>query len=202
MAIHSQANHVYDTLTAMATEKEKMIVGELYQAFSDELFRDRQRAKLLCRRFNGTTEEQMEDRDKILRQLLGSCSPDAFIEPSFRCDYGYNIHVGKNFYANFDFIVLDACEVRIGDNCMIAPRVSIFTATHPLDAATRTSGFEYAKPVTIGHNAWIGGHAVINPGVTLGDNVVVAAGAVVTHDVPSNVVVAGVPARIIRWLDE
>jgi maltose O-acetyltransferase len=162
----------------VATEKEKMIAGELYQAFGEELFGERQHAKRLCRRFNETTEEQMTERDAILRQLLGSCGPNAFIEPPFRCDYGYNLHVGRNFYANFDFIVLDSCEVRIGDNCMIALRVSIFTATHPLDAATRTSGLEFAKPVTIGHNVWIGGHAVINPGVTLGDNVVGRGGGV------------------------
>jgi maltose O-acetyltransferase len=185
----------------MATEKEKLIAGELYQAFDAELFGERQHAKRLCRWFNETTAEQGTEREAILRELLGSCGPNAFIEPPFRCDYGYNLHVGRNFYANFDFVVLDSCEVRIGDNCMIAPRVSIFTATHPLDAATRISGQEYAKPITIGHNVWIGGHAVINPGVTLGDNVVVAAGAVVTKDVPPNVVVAGVPARIIRHLE-
>jgi maltose O-acetyltransferase len=185
----------------MATEKEKMIAGEFYEAFGEELFGERQHAKRLCRRFNETTEEQMAERDAILRELLGSCGENAYIEPSFRCDYGYNLHVGRNFYANYDLVVLDCCEVRIGDNCMIAPRVSIFTAAHPLDASTRTSGLEFAKPITIGDNVWIGGHAVINPGVTIGDNVVVAAGAVVTKDVPSNVVVAGVPARIIRHLD-
>lgn len=189
------------SLVAMPTEKEKMIAGELYQAFGEELFGERQHAKRLCRRYNATTEEAMPEREVILTELLGSCGTNAFIEPPFRCDYGYNLHVGRNFYANYDLIVLDCCEVRIGDNCMIAPRVSIFTATHPLDAATRTSGFEYAKPITIGDNVWIGGHAVINPGVTIGDNVVVAAGSVVTKDVPSNVVVAGVPARVIRELD-
>ncbi len=184
----------------MQSEKEKMLAGELYQAFGEELFRERQEAKRLCRRFNETTEEQMELRGEVLRQLLGSCGPNAFIEPSFRCDYGYNLHVGENFYANYDLIVLDVCEVRIGKNCMIAPRVSIFTAAHPIDAATRISGLEYGRPVAIGDNVWIGGHAVINPGVTIGNNVVVAAGAVVTKDVPDNVVVAGVPARIIREL--
>ena len=190
-----------DSSSPMPTEKEKMIAGELYQAFGEELFGERQHAKRLCRHFNETTEEQMAERDAILRELLGSCGPNVFIEPSFRCDYGYNLHVGRNFYANYDLVVLDCCEVRIGDNCMIAPRVSIFTAAHPLDAPTRISGFEFAKPITIGDNVWIGGHAVINPGVTIGDNVVIAAGAVVTKDVPSNVVVAGVPARVIRQLD-
>lgn len=175
-----------------------MLAGELYQAFGEELFLERQEAKRLCRRFNQTTEAQMEERGVILNQLLGSCGPNVFIEPSFRCDYGYNLHVGENFYANYDLIVLDVCEVRIGRNCMIAPRVSIFTAEHPIDATTRISGLESGRPVTIGDNVWIGGHAVINPGVTIGNNVVVAAGAVVTKDVPDDVVVAGVPAKIIR----
>ncbi len=174
-----------------------MLAGDLYQAFDDELFGERQHAKRLCRQFNATTEEQMDERDAILRRLLGSCGANAFIEPTFRCDYGYNIHFGDHFYANYDLIILDCCEVRIGRNCMIAPRVSIFTATHPLDAATRTAGREFAKPITIGDNVWIGGHAVINPGVTLGNNVVVGAGAVVTKDVPDNAVVAGVPAKIL-----
>ena len=178
-----------------------MLAGELYQAFGEELFGERQAAKRRCREFNATTEDQLAERDRILRELLGSCGANAFIEPSFRCDYGYNIHVGENFYANYDLVILDCCEVRIGRNCMIAPRVSIFTATHPLDAATRVAGFEYARPVTLGDNVWIGGHAVINPGVTIGHNVVVAAGAAVTKDVPDGVVVAGVPARIIRRLD-
>jgi maltose O-acetyltransferase len=183
------------------SEKEKMLAGSLYQAFGDELLGERQEAKRLCRLFNSTTEEQMAERDALLRRLLGSCGENAFVEPSFRCDYGYNIHVGDHFYANYDLIILDCCEVRIGHHCMIAPRVSIFTATHPLDAETRIAGYEFAKPVTIGNKVWIGGHAVINPGVTIGHNVVIAAGAVVTKDVPDNVVVAGVPARIIRRLD-
>lgn len=182
------------------SEKDKMLAGELYQAFDDELFQERQKAKHLCREFNRTSEDEMDQRHGILRQLLGTCGSNPFIEPSFRCDYGYNIHVGDNFYSNYDLIILDCREVRIGHNCMIAPRVSIFTATHPIDAGTRVAGFEFAKPVTIGENVWIGGHAVINPGVTIGDNVVVAAGAVVTTDVPDNVVVAGVPARILRNL--
>lgn len=183
------------------TEKEKMLAGELYQAFGEELFGERQRAKAHCRRFNATTEDQVPEREAALREMLGSCGKNPFIEPSFRCDYGYNIHVGDNFYANYDLIILDVCEVRIGHNCMIAPRVSIFTAAHPLDAPTRISGWEFGKPITIGDNVWIGGHAVINPGVTIGNNVVIAAGAVVTRDVPDNVVVAGVPARVIRKLD-
>lgn len=183
------------------SEKEKMLAGELYLAFGEELFNERQYAKKQCRTFNAATEEQMPERTALLDGLLGSCGKNAFIEPPFRCDYGYNIHVGDNFYANYDLIILDVCEVRIGHNCFIAPRVSIFTAGHPLDAETRISGLEFGKPITIGDNVWIGGHAVINPGVTIGNNVVIAAGAVVTKDVPDDVVVAGVPAKVIRRLD-
>ena len=121
--------------------------------------------------------------------------------PNFRCDYGKNIHVGENFFMNYDCVILDVCEVRIGDNCLIAPQVGIYTACHPMDAAERLSGKEYGAPVTIGNNCWIGGRAVINPGVTLGDNVVVASGAVVTKSFPSNVLIGGVPAKIIKVLE-
>lgn len=122
------------------------------------------------------------------------------MKPTFRCDYGYNIHVGENFFANYDCVILDVCQVTIGDNCMLAPRVCIYTATHPLDAPTRISGLEYGREVKIGDNVWIGGSAVIVPGVTIGNNVVIAAGAVVTKDVPDNVVVGGNPAKIIKHL--
>lgn len=175
-----------------------MLAGELYLAFDPELFAARQRAKTLCRRFNATTEELMPEREAVLRELLGSAGRNPFIEPSFRCDYGTHIHIGDNFYANFDLIVLDVCEVRIGHNCLIGPRVSILTATHPLDAPTRISGAEFGRPVTIGDNVWIGAHAVINPGVSIGHNVIIGSGAVVTRDVPDGVIVGGVPARVLR----
>ena len=183
------------------SEKEKMISGALYRATDGTLTRERLAARQLCRRFNALDETQLAPRVHLLSALLGTCHADTFIEPSFRCDYGYNIHVGPNFYANFDLIILDVCRVTIGKNCAIAPRVSIFTATHPLDAKTRISGLEFGRPVTIGDNVWIGGHAVINPGITLGHNVVVGSGAVVTKSFPSNVVIAGNPARVIRTLD-
>jgi maltose O-acetyltransferase len=188
-------------MTDQRSEKEKMLAGEFYQSFDPQLFAERQAAKRLCRDYNATTEEEMETRTLLQQELLGSRGDGCFIEPPFRCDYGYNIHVGENFYSNFDLIILDVCEVRIGKNCMIAPRVSIFTAAHPVDAETRITGAEFGKPVTIGDNVWIGGHAVINPGVTIGNNVVIAAGAVVTKDVPDNVVVAGVPARVVKELE-
>lgn len=184
----------------MQTEKQKMINGELYFASDDELVKDRENARKLTRLFNQTIETDNDTRQALLKQLFGSTGESIYIEPTFRCDYGYNIHVGNNFYANFDCVILDVCPVTIGENCFMAPGVHIYTATHPLDAMERISGAEYGKPVTIGDNVWIGERAVINPGVTIGNNVVVASGAVVTKDVPDNVVVGGNPARVIKEL--
>ncbi len=182
------------------TEKQKMLSGELYLASDPELTKERLHARQLFRKYNLTTENEQPRRTEIMGKLLGSVAGEIFIEPSFKCDYGYNIHVGENFYANFDLIILDVCEVRIGKNCFIAPRVSILAATHPTNAAQRISGAEYGVPVTIGDNVWLGAGAIINPGVTLGDNVVVASGAVVTKSFGSNLVLAGVPAKPIRDL--
>ena len=183
----------------MSKEKQKMIAGELYRPADETLRDDRLRARQLTHRYNLTAPDAKSERQAILHDLLGQ-SECAYIEPSFRCDYGYNIYLGKEFYANFDCVMLDVCPIHIGDNCMLAPGVHIYTATHPLDATERNSGLELGKPVTIGNNVWIGGRAVINPGVTLGDNVVVASGAVVTKSVPANSVVGGNPARIIKTL--
>lgn len=175
-----------------------MIAGKMYCPEDPQLVSDRQNARRLVRLYNQTDETESEKRMQLLKEMLGSTGEDIYIEPTFRCDYGYNIHVGANFYANFDCCILDVCEVHIGDNCMFAPGVQIYTATHPLDPIERNSGRELGKPITIGDNVWIGGSAVVNPGVTIGDNVVVASGAVVTKDVPDNVVVGGNPARIIK----
>ncbi|CAI1771232.1 Maltose O-acetyltransferase [Serratia quinivorans] len=184
---------------AMSEQKRKMIAGELYDA-GDELLRsERKHARQLVHHYNHSSPDETDLRKQWLAELLGQYQGGT-IEPTFRCDYGYNIYLGKNFYANFDCVILDVCEVHIGDNCMLAPGVHIYTATHPLDAQTRVGGAEFGKPVRIGDNVWIGGRAVINPGVTLGDNVVVASGAVVTKDVPANCVVGGNPARVIKQL--
>ncbi|MFJ5758689.1 sugar O-acetyltransferase [Neobacillus sp. NPDC093182] len=182
----------------MKTKKEKMIAGDLYDPADIELLQGRLNARGLTRLYNQTIETDDEKRTALLKELFGSTGKNIYIEPTIRCDYGYNIHVGENFYANFDCVFLDVCEIRIGDNCFIAPGVHIYTATHPLDPNERISGKEYGKPVTIGHNVWIGGRAVINPGVNIGNNVVIASGAVVTKDVPDNVVAGGNPAKIIK----
>lgn len=186
----------------MKTEKEKMLNGEMYDPADPVLVKEREEARRLVRLFNQTTEQEDEKRIELLKELLGSTGKDVYMEPNIRFDYGYNTHVGENFFANFDCTFLDVCEIHIGDNCMLAPGVQIYTATHPLDPVERNSGKEYAKPVIIGDNVWIGGHAIINPGVTIGDNVVIASGAVVTKDVPNNVVVGGNPARIIKEINE
>ncbi|WML46514.1 maltose acetyltransferase domain-containing protein [Neobacillus sp. PS3-40] len=186
----------------MKTEKEKMVNGELYNAADPELLKERLNARRLTRLYNQTLETDDNKRTKLLKELFGSTGKNLFIEPTFRCDYGYNIHINENFYANFDCVFLDVCEIRIGDNCYIGPGVHIYTATHPLKSTERISGVEYGKPVKIGQNVWIGGRTVINPGVNIGNNVVIASGAIVTKDVPDNVVVGGNPAKIIKEIEE
>ncbi len=185
----------------MVSEKEKMLTGELYDPSDPELVAGRRRARRLTRQFNGTGETEMEKRESLVRELFGSVGDSPHIEPPFRCDYGDNIHVGDGFYANFDCVILDVCPVEIGGNCWLGPGVHIYTATHPLDAETRVEGPEYGKPVTLGNNVWVGGGAIINPGIEIGDDAVIASGAVVTDDVSDNVVVGGNPAKVIKKLD-
>ncbi|MFJ5712992.1 sugar O-acetyltransferase [Neobacillus sp. NPDC093127] len=185
----------------MKTEKEKMINGELYVAGDPELVKERENARRLTRLFNFSSETEGGKRTELLKELFGSTGENIYIEPTFRCDYGYNIHVGENFYANFNCVFLDVCEIRIGKNCMVAPGVHIYTAGHPLNPVERNSGVEFGAPVQIGDNVWIGGGAIINPGIKIGDNVVIASGAVVTKDVPDNVVVGGNPAKIIKNIE-
>jgi maltose O-acetyltransferase len=178
-----------------------MVSGLLYNSLDSELTDLRIQARALFEEYNRTSAVQKEERKQIINRLFGSVGNNPIIEPSFKCDYGFNIFVGENFYANFDCIFLDVCEIRIGDNCLIAPQVAIYTATHPLDVKERLKGLEYGKPVKIGDNCWIGGHATINPGVTLGNNVVVASGSVVTKSFGDNVLIGGNPAKIIKLLD-
>ncbi|KAJ6635631.1 Maltose O-acetyltransferase [Pseudolycoriella hygida] len=188
------------------SEKERMLAGYPYKPFDAELTRDRLHVRRLIRQYNSSEIDEEDKRQELLKSILHPSCKDkkVFIEPNFRVDYGYNIVVGNNLQMNFDCVILDCARVTIGDNCLMAPGVHIYAATHPLEAQYRKDDenyYELAKPVTIGNNCWLGGHCTIVPGVVIGDNVVVGAGSVVTKDVPSNVVVAGNPAKIIRYLE-
>lgn len=182
------------------TEQEKMAAGLWFNPADKALAAQRQHAKALCVQMNQQGPLPFKAHQQQAGQLfgkLGSC----YIEPNFFCDYGYNIELGKNFYANHHCIILDAAKVRIGDDVLLGPGVQIYTVTHPLDAAQRKTGLEKGQAVTIGNSVWIGGGAIILPGVSIGEGAVVAAGAVVTKDVPASVVVAGNPAKVIKTLD-
>ena len=183
------------------TEKAKMLAGELYRSIDPELIADTERAQRLVAQYNATSGEATEIRLALLHQLFGSLGDGTVIRPLFACDYGYNIRLGRNAFINFNCVFLDCASIEIGDNLQMGPAVQIYTATHPLEADLRRSGLEYARPVSIGHDVWIGGGAIILPGVTIGDRSVIGAGSVVVHDVPAAKVVAGNPARIIRELN-
>lgn len=181
------------------SEKQKMLNGEPYFPSNKVLQQERGRAKSLCHQFNQADPNNRKASRSLIQGLLGA-SPNPWIEPSFYCDYGYNISTGKNFYANHGLVILDGALVIFGDDVMLGPGVLISTATHPLDPIKRQKGIESARPITIGNNVWIGMGAKILDGVTVGDNAVIAAGAVVNKNVQANTVVAGVPARVIRTL--
>lgn len=185
----------------MKTEKEKAHLGELYDAnFNMELVAERDVCKDLCFEYNQLPPSQKEDRASLLRILLGKMGKTFLIEQPFYCDYGYNIEVGENFYANFNCTILDGAKVTFGDNVFIAPGCGFYTAGHPLDVKQRNLGLEYAYPIKIGNNVWIGAQCIILPGITIGDNTVIGAGSVVTKDIPANVVAVGNPCRIIKQL--
>jgi maltose O-acetyltransferase len=183
-------------------ESEKMLAGELYNPNDSKLKQLRNRARGLQRQYNQTTDEQKDTREAILKEWLGSKGAEVYIEPPFTCDYGSNLYMGEWTYMNFDCMVLDTCRVDIGSHVKFGPKVQIYTATHPLDATQRTTPpfLENGRPIKIGNNVWIGGGAIICPGVTIGDNSTIGAGAVVTKSVPANVLAAGNPARVIREL--
>ena len=182
--------------------KSKMLSGKPYKAFGDVLLAERQKAKELIFDFNNLRPSAIEQRNDIIKKLFGKTQATFFIEPPFRCDYGYNIEIGENFYSNYNLTILDCAKVTIGDNVMIAPNVGIYTGGHPIHFEPRNAGYEYAFPIVIGNNVWIGGNAVINPGITIGDNVVIGAGSVVTKDIPPNVVAVGNPCRVVRDMSD
>ncbi|MBE7087176.1 MAG: sugar O-acetyltransferase [Clostridiales bacterium] len=183
------------------TEREKALSGQLYDPRDKELRKMHLEAKKTFCKLNKTSPTNAKKIQKLIKKLLGGTGEEVVIQPPFYCDYGKNIYVGENFFANYGCVILDVNKVTIGKNCMLAPCVKIFSATHPVRAEERYNGVELGLPVTIGDNCWIGGGAIINPGVTLGNNVVVASGAVVTKSFGDNVVLAGVPAKIVKTLD-
>ena len=182
------------------TEKEKMLAGERYNILDPELDRIRLEIKSKLRIYNGSTEQ--DDRRSMLEDMLGEIGENVIIWTPFNCIYGENIFIGNNVFFNLNCMIIDNNKVEIGDNAMLGPNVQIYTAAHPLEAESRNQGWEVTKPVTINNSVWIGGSAILLPGVTIGEKSVIGAGAVVTRDVPSNVVVAGNPARIIRKIED
>ena len=183
-------------------QKERMLSGLPYKAWMDGLSEERLENQKRIYRYNHLPPEEWDQLDALLREILGKAGQVAHIMPPFHCDYGYNIEVGENFFANYNLTVLDVGKVRIGDNAQIAPNVSIYTAGHPVHPDSRNSGYEYGIGITIGDNVWIGGNACILPGVTIGNNVVIGAGSGVTRDLPDKVIAAGNPCRVVRQITE
>lgn len=181
----------------MKTEKDKMLSGEYYDSSDEELTNERDYARGLLFEFNHTSPGEKEKKQHVLRQLI-KAKGSFYIEVPFYCDYGYNIEIGEDFFANFGCIILDVNKVKIGDNVLLGPNVQIYTASHPTDPKERITGKEFGKSIVVGNNVWIGGGTIICPGVKIGDNVTIGAGSVVIKDIPDNVVAAGNPCKVIK----
>ncbi len=183
------------------TEKEKQQAGELYNANDRELFNERIKAKKLCAEYNAVECNDFQKRERILDRLVALRGENTVIEPNFFCDYGYNIVIGDNFYANHNLVILDCADIEFGNNVFIGPNCGFYAAEHPIDADLRNQGLESAKPIKVGSNVWIGGGVTVIGGVTIGDNVVIGAGSVVTKDIPSNCVAVGNPCAPTKTLE-
>jgi maltose O-acetyltransferase len=183
------------------TEKEKMLAGELYDPLDSELVQARDRARDLCQNLNATRATDRDERRRILNQLFGKGGESVWMEPPFFCDYGSNIFLGERVFFNFNCVVLDVCQVKIGDFTLFGPAVQIYTAMHPMNAELRRKQ-EFAKPIEIGSDVWVGGGAIICPGVKIGSKTVIGAGSVVTREIPAGVFAAGNPCRVIREITE
>ena len=183
-------------------ELEKMMSGDLYDATNNTTLLDLlTQTQELCHAYNLLRPSQTAERQSLMRRILGKTGERFKILSPFWCDYGFNIEVGENFFANFNLVILDEARVTFGDNVFIAPNCAFYTAGHPLDVAQRNAGLEYSLPIRVGNNVWIGGNVCVMPGVTIGDNTVIGAGSVVVHDIPAGVLAAGNPCRVIRQLD-
>lgn len=183
------------------TEKEKMISGQNYNALDPELRVLSNNAKMLTYEYNNTRPDECEKRIEILKKLLGSCTDTTFIEPNFKCDYGFNIHVSGMLFMNYNCVLLDVCKISFGNNVFVGPNTCITTASHPIIPEERL-GTSFGKPVTIGNDVWIGANCTILPGVTIGDGAVIGAGSVVTKDIPERVVAVGNPCKVLRKVSE
>lgn len=183
-------------------EKEKMLNQKLYNANDIQLCEDRKNAKNICYKYNNLPPCDEKAQKQLITDLFGRVGEEFCILPYFWCDYGYNIEIGDNFFANHNTVILDCGKVKFGNNVFIAPNCGFYTAEHPIDAKMRNTGMEYARPITVGNNVWIGGGVQVMPGVTIGDNVVIGGGSVVTRDIPCDCVAVGNPCRVIRKITE
>ncbi|MDY6939151.1 MAG: sugar O-acetyltransferase [Cyanobacteriota bacterium] len=186
----------------MTSEKDKMLSGQLYDPLDPQLSQERQRARLLLQHINQTRDDQTEERNRLLQELIPAMGRDAWIEPPFYCDYGSNIVIGDKFFCNFNCVILDVAPVTIGSRVLLGPAVQIYAATHPLKASIRRSGLELGNAIEIGDDVWIGGGAIVCPGVRIGARSVIGAGSVVTQDIPEGVVAVGNPCRVLREIEE
>ena len=184
------------------TEMQKMVDGEVYYPYVPEIMNTLLNAKEICFDYNHLKPKEIDKRKEIIKKLFKKTGKEFYIEPPFYCDYGFNISIGENFYANHNLVILDACEVTFGDNVFIGPNVGIYTPGHPIDVELRNKGLELGKKITIGNNVWIGGNVCMVPGVTIGDNVTIGAGSVVTKDIPSNVTAFGNPCKVYKVNEE
>ncbi|MET4095572.1 sugar O-acetyltransferase [Arthrobacter sp. UYCu712] len=186
----------------LEAQRARMRQGAVYNDLTPELVDARERTVIATNKYNASFGQAGDQREPLLAKILGSMGTRVHFEPTFRCEFGYNIFIGANFYANFDCILLDGADITIGDNVLFGPRVSIYTTNHALDTRERAAGACYAKPVHIGNNVWVGGGVTLNQGVTVGDNSVIGSGSVVTRDVPPNSLALGVPAKVIRKITD
>lgn len=185
------------------TEKEKCAQGLLYNAnYDQELIDERVKCKDLCHEYNQTKNSDIQKRNEFIKQIIKHSKEQFLIEQPFWCDYGYNIELGENFYANHNLVILDCAKVSFGDNVFVGPNCSFYTAGHPINATQRNKGLEYAHPISVGDNVWFGGNVVVLPGVSIGNNSIIGAGSVVTKDIPDNVIAVGNPCKVLREITE